>query len=432
MNIRKKKGSLSYFATLNPGDPEKDAERFNNSTADVNISNMAEDWAHQDVRYMSDMLGDLVGNMPEDQLDNDLRLFARIARKLHVRNMDDLVVMLDRDSEYDPQYYVTEVGQKIGPVYKGKDDAVEYEMFGAHFVAENTDTGLFLYFPDETSGRKYVTAVDQLNEGCGSKKKKKLKEASETAERTNLIDKIRSFGKNYDFDKYTNQQLFRIANRLQDAADIENVIREFEEQRNKQAEEKAYDAEYDIPDETYEESLTVREKLGRLDEQCLDGDKYFDLRNMFEAVSPNMTPEEKEELRKVVNSTNDPDIISAYLTGKYKEKNEDLKEDYQDQLFNKLKQAVLDFLDLPYSMEWDMPKGYIYTSWEDWIDDTKFSVAEDSVESAQNLLDEYKRLYEVDKRLAPRLEDWETDEFIRVYENMKNAFDAAIDAWEGD
>lgn len=431
MKIKQKKGALSYFSTLNAGDPEKNAERFNNSTCDVNITGMTEDWAHQDVRYMSDMLGDLIGNMPEDQLDNDLKLFARIARKLHVRNMDDLVVMLDRDSEYDPQYYVTEVGQKIGPVYKGKDDAIEYEMFGAHFVAENTDTGLFLYFPDETSGRKYVTAVDKLlNE---SLQHKELTEASnETANRTNLINKIKSFGKNYDFDKYTDQQLFRIANRLQDAADIEDVMREFEQKRNKQAEQKAYDAEYDIPDETYEESLTVREKLGCLDEQCLDGDKYFDLRNMFEAVSPTMTADEKEELRKVVNSTNDPEIISAYITGKYKQKDESLKEDYQDQLFNKLKQAVIDFLDLPYSMEWDMPKGYIYTNWEDWIDDTKFSVATDAVESAQNLLDEYKRLYEVDKRLAPRLEDWETDEFIRLYENMKNAFDAAIDAWEGD
>lgn len=429
MNVKKKKGALSYFATLDAGDPEKNAERFNNSTGDVNVATMSEDWAHKDVRYMSDMLDDLMGNVSEDKLDADLKLFARIARKLRVRNMDDLVVMLDRNNEYDPQYYTTEVGQKIGPVYKGSEDAIEYEMFGAHLVAENTPTGLFLYFPDETSGRKYVNAVDgMMNE---SYKRKKINEANtENANRTNLIQKIKSFGKNYDFDKYTDQQLFRIANRLQDAADIENVMREFAETRNKKSEQKAYDAEYDIPDETYEESLTVRQKLGRIDEACLDNGNYLDLRNLFEAVSPNMTPEEKEELRKVVNVTNDPEIISAYLTGKYKQKDENLKEDYTDQLFTKLKQAVLDFLDLPKSMEWDMPQGYIYDNWEEWIDDTHFSIAMDSVESAQNLLDEYKRLYEVDKRLAPRLDDWETDEFIRLYENLQKAFNAAINAWE--
>ena len=430
MNVKKKKGALSYFSTLDAGDPEKNAERFNNSTADnVNVTAMSEDWEHKDVRYMSDMLGDLMGNMSEDQLDADLKLFARIARKLRVRNMDDLVVMLDRNNEYDPQYYMTEIGQKIGPVYKGKEDAVEYEMFGAHLVAENTPTGLFLYFPDETSGRKYVTAVDRMmNENYS---RKKICEANtENADRTNLIQKIRSFGKNYDFDKYTDQQLFRIANRLQDAADIEDVMREFAEIRNRQAEKKAYDAEYDIPDETYEESLTVRQKLSRMDEACLDNGNYLDLRNLFEAVTPNMTPEEKEELRKVVNATNDPEIISAYLNGKYKQKDEGLKEDYTNQLFNKLKQAVMEFLDFADSMEWDMPSGYIYDNWKDWMDDTNFSASVDSVESAENLLSEYKRIYEVDKRLAPRLEDWETDEFIRLYEKLKTTLDAAIKAWE--
>ena len=363
------------------------------------------------------------------QINDDLKLFARIARKLRVRNMDDLVVMLDRNNEYDPQYYMTEIGQKIGPVYKGKEDAIEYEMFGAHLVAENTPTGLFLYFPDETSGRKYVTAVDRMmNE---SYSRKKICEANtENADRTNLIQKIRSFGKNYDFDKYTYQQLFRIANRLQDAADIEDVMREFAEIRNRQAEKKAYDADYDIPDETYEESLTVRQKLSRMDEACLDNGNYLDLRNLFEAVTPNMTPEEKEELRKVVNATNDPEIISAYLNGKYKQKDESLKEDYTDQLFNKLKQAVMEFLDFADSMEWDMPSGYIYDNWKDWMDDTNFSASVDSVESAQNLLSDYKRLYEVDKRLSPRLEDWETDEFIRLYEKLKTTLDAAIKAWE--
>ena len=435
---RKKKNSAGFFSTMYPGDPEKNAEIFNNSTRDCSVSEMSEDIAdartpeYEDWVYLSDIISGMSDNMSDDGIDNDLRLFKRIAQKLRVRNMDDVVVYIDPDFSYDPDYYVTEVGQKIGPIYKNNNDVVEYELFNSHLIAEKHPNGLYLYFPDSTSFGRYRSSVDKMNESL-TESKQLTESNKESADRTNLINKIKSFGKNYNFDKYTDQQLFRIANRLQDAADVEKVMKEFAETRrkNQEKESRPYDPDYDIPDETYVEKLTIREKLGRLDEQCLDQGRYLDLRNLFEAVSPTMTPDEKEELRKVVNSTNDPDIISAYLTGKYKEKDESLKEDLESNLFRNLKNRVGDFLEFCDSVEWAFPDGLIFDSWKDWSDDNAYSPAIEAAESAETLFNIYGHLYDVNTDLASHgVDDWETDTFLELYDAMKVAYDEAIREWE--
>ena len=426
---KKRKNVAGFFSTLCPGDPEKNAEIFNNSTDDsASFSEISESFTDGDWVYLSDIIEGMVDNMSDDDIDKDLRLFKRIAQKLQVRNMDDVVVVIDPDGEFDPQYYVTEVGQKVGPIYKNNNDIVEYEIFGVHMIAENHSGQMFLYFRDSSSAKKYMEAIEKLNESISTSK---LNESKESSQRTNLINKIKSFGKNYNFEKYTDQQLWRIANRLQDAKDIEDVMKDFAQKRKQGDTVKEYDPEYDIPDETYVEKMTVREKLSRLDEQGIDSDHYLDLRNLFEAVSPTMTPEEKEELRKVVNSTNDPDIISAYLNGKYKEKNESLKEDLQSNLLRKLQNAVGEFLEFCRDMEWEFPEGLIFDDWNDWIDDNRMSLSEEAAESAETLFNEYGHFYDVNKELANHgVDDWETATFIEYYEALESAYQAAIEEWE--
>lgn len=435
---RKKKNVAGFFSTLYPGDPEKNADIFNNSTKDCSFSEMSEDIAdartpeYEDWVYLSDIISGLSDNMSDDALDNDLRLFKRVAQKLRVRNMDDVVVYIDPDFSYDPDYYVTEVGQKIGPIYKNNNNVNEYELFDSHLIAEKHPNGLYLYFPDSTSFGRYRSSVDKMNESLTESKQ--LTESNrESANRTNLINKIKSFGKDYHFDRLTDQQLFRIANRLQDAADVEKVMKEFAETRrkNREKESRPYDPEYDLPDETYVEKLTIREKLGHLDEQCLDQGRYLDLRNLFEAVSPTMTPDEKEELRKVVNSTNDPDIISAYLNGKYKEKDENLREDLESNLFRTLRNRVGDFLEFCETVEWAFPEGLIFDGWKDWSDDNAYSPAIEAAESAETLFNIYGHLYDVNTDLASHgVDDWETDTFLELYDAMKVAYDEAIREWE--
>lgn len=426
---KKKKNVAGFFSTLYPGDPEKNAEIFNNSTDDsATFSEISESFTNGDWVYLSDIIEGMVDNMSDDDIDKDLRIFKRIAQKLQVRNMDDVVVVVDPDGEFDPQYYVTEVGQKVGPIYKNNNDIVEYEIFGVHMIAENHSGQMFLYFRDSSSAKKYMEAIEKLNESISTSK---LNESKESSQRTNLINKIKSFGKNYNFEKYTDQQLWRIANRLQDAKDIEDVMKDFAQKRKQGETVKEYDPDYDIPDETYVEKMTIKEKLSRLDEQGIDNEHYLDLRNLFEAVAPTMTPEEKEELRKVVNSTNDPDIISAYLNGKYKEKDESLKEDLQSNLFRKLQNAVGEFLEFCRDMEWEFPEGLIFDDWNDWIDDNRMSLSEEAAESAETLFNEYEHFYDVNKELANHgVDDWETATFIEYYEALESAYEAAIEEWD--
>ena len=60
----------------------------------------------------------------------------------------------------------------------------------------------------------------------------------------------------------------------------------------------------------------ITEKLNKLDLIGIDNNNYYDLRNLYEAVEPRMTPQDKQELRKLIDITDNPETISAYLSSK--------------------------------------------------------------------------------------------------------------------
>ena len=55
----------------------------------------------------------------------------------------------------------------------------------------------------------------------------------------------------------------------------------------------------------------IRESLNKLDLIGIDNNNYYDLRNLYEAVEPRMTPQDKQELRKLIDVTDNPETISA-------------------------------------------------------------------------------------------------------------------------
>ena len=67
---------------------------------------------------------------------------------------------------------------------------------------------------------------------------------------------------------------------------------------------------------------TIRESLNKLDLIGIDNNNYYDLRNFYEAVEPRMTPQDKQELRKLIDVTDNPETISAYLKSKDESLNE--------------------------------------------------------------------------------------------------------------
>ena len=67
---------------------------------------------------------------------------------------------------------------------------------------------------------------------------------------------------------------------------------------------------------------SIRENLNKLDLNGIDNNNYHDLRNLYEAVEHRMTPQDKQELKKLLDVTDNPETISAYLSSKDENLNE--------------------------------------------------------------------------------------------------------------
>ena len=53
----------------------------------------------------------------------------------------------------------------------------------------------------------------------------------------------------------------------------------------------------------------ITEKLNKLDLKGIDNNNYYDLRNLYEAVEPRMTSQDKQELKKLIDVTDNPETI---------------------------------------------------------------------------------------------------------------------------
>lgn len=82
--------------------------------------------------------------------------------------------------------------------------------------------------------------------------------------------------------------------------------------------------------------MTIIEKLNYLDNKGIDQNNYKDLRNMYEAVQDRLTPQEKTELKKLITTTDDPDMIAAFLATKEAKENESLVESGKEDIFDRI------------------------------------------------------------------------------------------------
>ena len=135
-------------------------------------------------------------------------------------------------------------------------------------------------------------------------------------ERYNLINRIRNeFNKNYKFDNYTTQQLFNILKKLE-AEKEKSKIDKNNNFRHTLIDDPTFN--FDDPDREgdYEvEKINIREALNKLDRDSLEGN-YQDLLNLYEAAQPRLTAQDKMELKKIISSTNDPEVVANALQTK--------------------------------------------------------------------------------------------------------------------
>lgn len=122
---------------------DEDEEEFDEN---LNKSSLKEDY---DFVYGSDVIDGLNGNMDNDNIDRELRLLNRIARKLGLKRADDIVAYVDVELMYDPTYF-------DGVKHTTSGQLSEYEVNGINFLGQMVNGNLWLYFRNETDGEAYL------------------------------------------------------------------------------------------------------------------------------------------------------------------------------------------------------------------------------------------------------------------------------------
>lgn len=163
--------------------------------------------------------------------------------------------------------------------------------------------------------------------------------------REDIIAKLKDYGKNYNFSKYSDAQLYAMLNRLQN-----QQIRKKERQDrinlggHALIDDPSYN--FDDPDREGEyqvENLSIRDMLNKLDHKCIDEDlQFYDLRSLYENVAHTLSSQEKTEIKNLLNTTNDPDAIKAYIDSKDpdKKKTEQLVESEDGLTFDQFMQLA--------------------------------------------------------------------------------------------
>lgn len=150
-------------------------------------------------------------------------------------------------------------------------------------------------------------------------------------ERSAHVNELKKYWKNFDGNikgkRISNSQIDAIVNRLR-SAEKENEIYNDPDFYERKVTTVIDDPSYNFEDPEREGEYQVEKMLEHLAE--VESEAYkgalpecYDLQNLYEEVQERLTPSEKQELNKVLNSTNDPETIQNYLTA-LRAKNEDI------------------------------------------------------------------------------------------------------------
>ena len=78
-------------------------------------------------------------------------------------------------------------------------------------------------------------------------------------------------------------------------------------------------------------TISLKEELNKLDHESYENARYCsDLVSMYEGIEDRLSAQDKNELRKLINSTNDADTIAAFLAAK-KSQDEDMEDPLSNQ-----------------------------------------------------------------------------------------------------
>ena len=147
-----------------------ECEQFTGSKNEVRskmlkrLRDMDEDFDDSNGSYMlttaDEVLGGLIDNLDDKQIDSVVTITERIAKKLKVKRMSELYV-LTIDDEYSPNWTMA---TREGKPQRAGGQNIQYWTIGGNLFAELRINGqAMLFFNDEDAAKDYISSVDEEN-----------------------------------------------------------------------------------------------------------------------------------------------------------------------------------------------------------------------------------------------------------------------------
>ena len=131
-------------------------ERLNNNMSEStqNVARLTEKFDEYSFTTYEDILSGDIGNMSEEQLDQELKFFKRKAKALGLRRPEDLVIYIDEEDEFAPdwEYREEKVVDKNSKLYDADGIKVIYEIINGKS---------FLYFNSKENAKEYFSKFEQ-------------------------------------------------------------------------------------------------------------------------------------------------------------------------------------------------------------------------------------------------------------------------------
>ena len=180
-----------------------------------------------------------------------------------------------------------------------------------------------------STGRVYEISLKKLEDEMEFDLEEDYDE--DARERSAHVNELKKYWTNFDGNikgkRISNSQIDAIVNRLR-SVEKENEIYRDPDFYERKVTTVIDDPNYNFEDPEREGEYQVEKMLEHLAD--VESEAYkealpecYDLQNLYEEVQERLTPSEKQELNKVLNSTNDPETIQNYLTA-LRAKNEDI------------------------------------------------------------------------------------------------------------
>lgn len=132
---------------------ETDDDYDANEDDEIEESIVMESAAHYDFRRGDEVIEGMSGNLDDKELDKQIRYLTRVAKRLGLKRVEDLVMYVDDEWMYDPTMF-------DGRFFTLPDTPNEFTVDGITFIAAKEFNQIWLYFRSEEDGTAYLSYCD--------------------------------------------------------------------------------------------------------------------------------------------------------------------------------------------------------------------------------------------------------------------------------